>query len=81
VAIVDRCGCVLAEILVDPGCWRCLEIVGSKLQHPRVVTAVIVRLLEKTRGEDAKSQISQHARYRQRPGRGCERLIQYTALE
>ena len=75
-AIPDRWGCDESKILVDPGGGQRRQVVDSQLRHPLVFASEVMRLLEKRRGEDAESQISEAPGDLQRAGASHERLVQ-----
>src|SRR5215510_4799212 len=57
-ATENRCRHGHPEILVDPLGGQRRKVVGGKLDHAFVFAPIVVRLLEITRGEDAKPQVS-----------------------
>ena len=80
VTIVDRCGLDVPEILADPVGGQCGKVVGRERENPLVLAPIVVRLLEKARGEDAELQVPRRPRDRQRPAAASERLVQLSAL-
>jgi hypothetical protein len=56
-AVVDRRRCGVSEIRVGPVGRQGREIVGGQLDHPLMLAAEVLRLLEIARGEDAESQV------------------------
>src|SRR5215472_957666 len=76
VAIEDRYRRGGSERLVDPGCGQRREVIGGQLDHPLVVTSVVVRLLEIDAGQEAELQVPEAPCDLQRLGAGHKRLVQ-----
>ena len=75
-AVVDRGWSATSKVLVDPIGGQRREVVGGKLDHPFVLAAEVLHLLEIRRGEDAKLQVPQLPCDRQRAGPRRARLVQ-----
>ena len=76
VAIGDRSRCGGSEMLVDQVGGQRREVIGGQLDHPPVVTPVVVRLLEVGRGREAESQVAEALGNLQRASTGHKRLVQ-----
>src|SRR5436853_7023422 len=75
-AVVDRGWSAASKVLVGPIGGQGREVVGGKLDHPFVLAAKVLHLLEIRRGEDAKLQVPQLPCDRQRAGPRRARLVQ-----
>ena len=75
-ATEDRCRHGHAKIFVNPFGGQRREVVGGELDHVLVLAAIVVRLLEIARGEDAKPQVPEALGDLQGAGAGHEGLIQ-----
>ena len=80
VAIVDRDRHGGSERLVVRVGGQRREVVGRQLDHPLVLAAEVVRLLEIGRGQEAESPVSEAPGDLQRPGAGHQRLVQLAEL-
>ena len=74
-AIVDRGRLAASKELVDPVGRQRREVVRGQLDHSRVFAAVVVRLREIGRGENAESQVPEAPGDLQRAPAAHERLV------